>query len=296
MKTRLSVLVFTLIVSACSTKNAVVQAAKPQADAKIKREVLFIEETIRPGDVKFINLPKVEGLTLTCRGVPQTVSHDKDKIVGVVIESYFTEFKPFQCEVKVNEELSSVYTFTVVDREFQEETLRVSPRTIKLSRPDQDRAWREQQILNQIYQSSMPELLIKGPFVRPLNSKITSIYGIRRVYNKSKKGQHLGTDFRAPVGVKIPATNRGKVVLARDLFYTGHTVIIDHGLEIFTVYGHLSKILVKEGDIVEKNDLIALSGNTGRSSGPHLHWGVKVQGQYVDGLVLVDESKKFFLP
>ena len=128
----------------------------------------------------------------------------------------------------------------------------------------------------------------------PLNSVITSIYGIKRTYNKQHKGQHLGTDFRAPIGEKIPASNRGKIVFSGDLFYTGWTVIIDHGLDIFTVYGHLSKTLVEAGQIVQKGDLIGLAGNTGRSSGPHLHWGVKIQGQYIDGIDLSEQTKKQF--
>ena len=279
----------------CSSYRAQTQ----NQDSKVPvptREVLYVDETIRPGDVKFLKLPKVAGMKFFCRGAEHKITENEDHSVGVVMESYFTDFKPFSCELKIKEELATVYNFTVMERRFNEETLRVSPRTIKLSQKDQDRAWQEQLVLNKIYASSHPSLLFKTPFVKPLNSKVTSIYGVRRIYNNEKKGQHLGTDFRAPIGEKVPATNRGMVVLARDLFYTGHTVIIDHGMEIFTVYGHLSKTLVKEGDIVEKNDIIGLSGNTGRSSGPHLHWGVKVQGQYVDGMILVDESKKFFLP
>ena len=83
-----------------------------------------------------------------------------------------------------------------------------------------------------------------------------------------------------------------KSCFSGDLFCTGGTVIIDHGLDVFSVYGHLSETLARVGDIVERGDVIGLSGNTGRSSGPHLHWGMKIQGQYVDGISLVEESKK----
>jgi murein DD-endopeptidase MepM/ murein hydrolase activator NlpD len=127
-----------------------------------------------------------------------------------------------------------------------------------------------------------------------MTSLVTSLYGTKRVYNRQKKSQHLGIDYRAAIGDQVPATNAGKIVYAGDLFYTGWTVIIDHGLDIFSVYGHLSKTLVKEGQFVVRGELIGLSGNTGRTSGPHLHWGVKVQGQYVDGFVLIDETKKVF--
>lgn len=285
-----------LLLISCSTTKKMAEVEPSKQVVEKKREVLQIEEQIRPGDIKFVKLPMLENVTLTCRGQKQTISEFNGGAIGVVIESYFTDFKPFKCEVHVGGELSTIYSFKVVDRKFNEETLKVSPRTVTLSKKDQDRVWQEQQILNKLYANSLPQLLIKEPFVMPLNSKITSIYGVRRLFNNVKRGQHLGTDFRAAIGVQIPATNRGKVVLARDLFYTGNTVILDHGLDIFTVYGHLSKTLVKEGDIVERGDLIGLSGNTGRSSGPHLHWGVKVQGQYVDGVVLVNESEKFFLP
>src|SRR5690606_19918316 len=256
------ILMILVLISACSTKQEIINKEAPAP----KREVIFIEETIRPGDIKFVKLPSVENVSFNCRGKEQSVSQHENQSIGVVIETYFTDFKPFQCEVRVGGELSTLYTFNVVERKFSEETLRVSPRTIQLSKADQDRVWREQQVLNKLYASSLPQLLIKEPFLAPLDSKITSIYGVRRLYNNIKRGQHLGTDFRAAIGVNIPATNRGKVVLARNLFYTGYTVILDHGLDIFTVYGHLSKTLVKEGDIVERGDLIGLSGNTGRTS------------------------------
>src|SRR5690606_33229474 len=209
-------------------------------------------------------------------------------------ESYFSELKPFTC--KAQDELGVYHeiSFKVENKEYHAEQLKVNPRTIKLSPKDQARANKEQQMLNKIYASSLKELPFALPFVRPMESHVTSVYGPRRVYTQMKKGQHLGTDFRAAIGDKVPAANRGKVVFAGDLFYTGHTVIIDHGLDIFTVYGHLSKTLVKAGTTVERGQVIGLSGNTGRTSGPHLHWGVKVQGQYIDGFVLVDETKKYF--
>ena len=92
-------------------------------------------------------------------------------------------------------------------------------------------------------------------------------------------------------GTKIPAVNNGKVVFTGDLFYSGHTVIVDHGLGIFTLYGHLSDMAVKVGDGVQKGDIVGLSGNTGRSTAPHLHWGVIIHGDDIDGLTLVEQSQ-----
>ena len=253
-----------------------------------------IEMEIKPGEVRWVRFPITgDKPSFECRKSP--VKFQKFGNVGhaVVIESYFSDLRPFKCIVKNDDVPTHELRFKVVNREFKAEQLKVPPKTIRLSAKDQARADKEQVMLNLIYASSEKEFLFQQPFIQPMNSLVTSVYGTKRVYNGVKAGQHLGIDYRAAIGDKIPTANRGKVVFAGDLFYTGWTVIIDHGQDIFTVYGHCSKTLVKEGDIVERGQLIALSGNTGRTSGPHLHWGVKVQGQYIDGFVLIDETKKY---
>lgn len=253
------------------------------------------ELEIRPGEVRLVEFEtEGENFRFFCRDKEQRIQRQGNKLRAVVMESYFTNFSPFSCQLKQDEQMLHEIVVKVVDKEFKAEQLRVNPRRIKLNKKDQKRADAEQLILNKIYASSVDTFLFDQSFKAPLESVITSTYGTKRVYNKQKKGQHLGTDFRAAVGVKVPATNKGKVVFAGDLFYTGGTVIIDHGLDIFSVYGHLSKPLVEAGQVVERGQVIGLSGNTGRTSGPHLHWGVKVQGQYIDGMALIEESKKIF--
>jgi murein DD-endopeptidase MepM/ murein hydrolase activator NlpD len=255
-----------------------------------------IEElSIRPGEVKLIEFPlEYKDSQLFCRGGEVKLQKNEKKAQAIIVESYFSELKPFSCQLKLAERIVREFHFTVRVREYKAEQLKVDPKRIKLSPKDQKRADAEQLILNRIYASSPSTFLFKTSFVEPMSSVMTSVYGTKRVYNKQKKSQHLGIDYRAAIGEKVPAANSGKVVFSGDLFYTGWTVILDHGLDIFTVYGHLSKTLVKEGETVDRGQIIALSGNTGRTSGPHLHWGVKVQGQYIDGLVLVDETKRMF--
>jgi murein DD-endopeptidase MepM/ murein hydrolase activator NlpD len=251
--------------------------------------------SIKPGEVRWIDfeIPN-ENVKLFCRDSEVKIQKSGKKAQAVIIESYFSELKPFTCYLKEKDQNLYELFFAVEDKEYKAEKLKVDPKRIMLSPKDQKRADEEQVVLNKIYASSPEKILFSSSFMPPLNSHVTSIYGTKRVYNKEKKGQHLGIDYRAAIGDKVPSTNAGKVVYAGDLFYTGWTVIIDHGLDIFSVYGHLSKPLVQAGELVEKGQLIGLSGNTGRTSGPHLHWGVKVQGQYVDGFVLVDETKKVF--
>ena len=250
---------------------------------------------ISQGEVRWIEflLPKDEA-KLFCRGAE--VKFVKKDSVGLafIIESYFSDFTPLTCRVESLGATISEFHFIVKEKDYHAEQLKVDPKKIKLSLVDEKRVMAEQLVLNKIYASSLPNFLFTETFMQPLTSHVTSVYGNRRVYNKQKKGQHLGIDYRAAIGDKVPASNAGKIVFSGDLFYTGWTVIIDHGLDIFTIYGHLSKTLVKDGDLVNRGHLIGLSGNTGRTSGPHLHWGTKVQGEYIDGLVLVEESKKYF--
>ena len=144
----------------------------------------------------------------------------------------------------------------------------------------------------EIYKSPHRLAQFSEPFMRPLKTKITSNFGYKRVFNNKKDSWHSGTDLRAAIGTKIPAANRGIVRFAGELFFNGGTVILDHGLGVYTMYCHLSKVLVQEGEVVPKGAIIAKSGNTGRSTGPHLHWGTKVNGYWVDSISMVKESRK----
>ncbi len=250
---------------------------------------------IHPGEVRILQFQvKDPEAKLFCRDLPVRYSSNGKLARAILIETYFSDLTPYTCQQKKGDRVLESYSLKVIAKEYEAEFLKVDMKKIKLNAKDQKRADAEQLILDKIYASSNNDFFFQLPFQEPMTSFKTSIYGKKRVYNNHKKGQHLGIDYRAAIGEKVPAANRGRVVLARDLFYTGWTVLIDHGLEVFTNYGHLSKTLISEGTIVEKGDIIGLSGNTGRTSGPHLHWGVKIQGQYVDGMSLVTETEQTF--
>lgn len=121
-----------------------------------------------------------------------------------------------------------------------------------------------------------------GNFVAPVAMEVSETFGTSRTFNGKLASVHRGTDFRAPTGTPVHASNAGEVVLARELFYEGNCVVIDHGLGFMTMYMHLSQLDVKEGDKVEKGQTIALSGGTGRVTGPHLHMSVRWSGEYLD--------------
>jgi murein DD-endopeptidase MepM/ murein hydrolase activator NlpD len=121
-----------------------------------------------------------------------------------------------------------------------------------------------------------------GDFVTPIKAKPTDSFGMTRVFNEELTSTHRGTDFPVNEGAPVVVSNSGTVVLAKELFYEGNCVIVDHGQRLFTIYMHLSKIDAKAGNKLKKGERLGLSGQTGRVTGPHLHMGVRWNGAYLD--------------
>ncbi|HLH36659.1 MAG TPA: M23 family metallopeptidase [Alloacidobacterium sp.] len=142
-------------------------------------------------------------------------------------------------------------------------------------------------IKDRIFAESASAPLWRGNFRLPVQSPATDSFGTRRVFNGKLASVHRGMDFRAASGTPVHAANSGRVILARKLFYEGNCVVIDHGQQFMTIYMHLSKILVSEGQSVKTHQLLGLSGATGRATGPHLHFAVRWQGGYLDPALLL---------
>lgn len=121
-----------------------------------------------------------------------------------------------------------------------------------------------------------------GDFVTPVKAKPTDSFGMTRLFNEERTSTHRGTDFPVNEGAPVVVSNSGTVVLAKELFYEGNCVIVDHGQRFFTIYMHLSKLEVKPGNKLGKGERLGLSGQTGRVTGPHLHMGVRWNGAYLD--------------
>lgn len=183
------------------------------------------------------------------------------------------------------------FRIRIQDLDYPREALTVDSRRVVLTPENRRRVEKEKRMLGQLYEQTAPTPLFSQPFRRPLDSKITSRYGNERVFNGVLPAHHLGTDFRAWTGTRIPVANAGRVVFAGELFFLGNTVVVDHGLGVFTQYGHLSDIKVKVGDRVSQGDIVGLSGSMGRSTATHLHWDVVVNGHLVNGLKFVDNGQ-----
>jgi murein DD-endopeptidase MepM/ murein hydrolase activator NlpD len=149
-------------------------------------------------------------------------------------------------------------------------------------------------LLKGVYEKVTPQKLWSGAWQLPVDGAITARYGEQRSINGSPpSGHHGGTDIGVPEGTPVHATNSGRVVLARQLHVRGNMVIIDHGGGLFSGYAHLSEIKVTEGQMVAAGDVIAASGNTGLSTGAHLHWEMSSFGILLDAIRFTDGSNGF---
>ena len=175
-------------------------------------------------------------------------------------------------------------------REFPVKRLRVKEEYVTPPAEVRERIRRESELLKSIYQRFTSAWLGEGTFIVPANGKVFDNFGERRIYNDKPRSSHGGVDISAPTGTPVLASNSGEVVLASDLYFSGKTVIIDHGLGLFSLYCHFSKINVKRGQDIRRGDVIGEVGSTGRVTGPHLHWGIKILGSRVDPYSLLSFS------
>ena len=154
--------------------------------------------------------------------------------------------------------------------------------------PEQQKQIEEGQQIKKDYLNRVtPDREWSGAFTEPADAAISDVFGSQRIFNGKATSTHWGLDFRVPTGTPVAAMNDGTVLLARPLYFEGNFVVLDHGQGLLTIYMHLSDFKVKEGDRVKRGQIIALSGGTGRATGPHLHVGVRWQGTYLDPAGLV---------
>jgi len=166
-------------------------------------------------------------------------------------------------------------------------TLSVAPKFVEPSPEALKVIAEESKVKANVFASSAGEPLWAGDFRAPVSAAATDSFGTRRMFNKKVASIHKGADFHAPMGTPVHAANSGVVVLARQLYFEGNCVIIDHGMGLYTLSMHFSRIDVHEGQHVSRGDELGLSGATGRVTGPHLHWAVRWEGAYLDPIKLL---------
>ncbi len=184
--------------------------------------------------------------------------------------------------------IAHVYTLKVEHKAYQTRQLTVAPRYVEPSPEVGERIASEAQQQRAIFATVTKERLWRGSWRRPVAGPATSAFGSRSVFNGQPRSPHSGADFRAAEGTPVTAPNVGKVVLTGDTYFSGGSVILDHGWGLYSYFAHLSEIFVEEGDLVEPGQMVGHAGATGRVTGPHLHWTLRLNGARVDPLSLID--------
>ena len=209
-------------------------------------------------------------------------------IVGADLESepgrYYITFR------RGREEFSS--SIRIVSGEFRTARIRLPREMVEFDEEARARIGREKKRLLAVLSRVTPRRLWKGPFIMPLRGRTTGEFGERRVLNGEQRSPHGGLDIAAPAGTPVRAAARGRVALRGSFFFYGNFVVLDHGLGVYTLYAHMEKVLVKEGDPVDKGQTIGLVGATGRATGPHLHFAVSLGGARVSPEAFIATTRR----
>ncbi len=286
--------VYCLVVAAGVSGLVLSGAAASQTKTGAELTVSTKARSIRPGELVL--------LTVRARG-PISEFHarafDRDQpafavdartwrvLVGIDLE---TTPRTYPVEIAATTQagaLHAAHPLVVVARQFRTRKLTVDPAFVNPPPDVQERIARESAELSALWSRSVPTRLWTGAFVRPVPDEANSAFGTRSILNGEARSPHSGADFISATGTPIKAPNAGRVVLAGELYYTGNTVVLDHGLSLFSLFAHLSEIGVKVGDTVSAGDVIGKVGATGRVTGPHLHWTVRINGARIDPLSLL---------
>ncbi len=203
------------------------------------------------------------------------------------------EIQPARYEIKVcatdgkGTVYSRVYSLKVEKVDFGIQRLSLPSYMVDLDAKTLERVNEESRQLKVLFQAYRDERLWRGAFIRPVDGELSASFGLRRIINDQPRSPHTGIDLRAEEGTPVLASNSGFVVLVDELFFGGKSVILDHGWGIYSMYFHLSEVLVLHGDRISKGAMLGRVGSTGRSTRPHLHWGIRMNGARVDPLSLV---------
>jgi len=208
----------------------------------------------------------------------------KAAIIGIPVTA-----RTGSATINMTNEWGAVYEIpiTILAREFRSETLHLNPTVTSIVTDPNPQRTREAEIIWGIWSTTGDQIYHAGRHSLPVTStRRTSPFGFRRtnIYSNgtSASSIHTGIDFGIPTGTEVRASGRGRVALSRMRILTGYSVVIEHAPGVYSMYYHLDSVIARENTIVETGAIVGLSGSTGYSTGPHLHWEFRVSGEYVD--------------
>ena len=275
-----------------TTQNSVVKAA---ADLGVPLDVQWLPESAKTGRLLVVDVrvaPSVAPIVLLqaeldgrlCTVWPVSADRRHWRLFGPVP----IDLKPgaiklaIEASLKDGEHGRFDKPIAVVEGDYDKRSITVGKKFTSPSKAQRRRAAKENVSLQAALATKTPERLWRGSFAKPTPGDETSPFGTLRTYNKKRRSRHLGWDLDGKVGAPITATNNGRIVLADNRFYTGGTVIIDHGQGIFSMYFHMSRLDVVVGNTVVKGEGLGAVGASGQVTGPHLHFSIKMAGEYTD--------------
>ena len=188
------------------------------------------------------------------------------------------------------------HTLVVRSKAFPTRQLKVDDAFVNPPASAQERIAQDTRDLNDAWSHPAATKLWGTGFIKPVPEMANSAFGTRSIFNGQARNPHSGADFPSPAGTPVKAPAAGRVVIARDLYFSGNTIVIDHGLGLFSLLAHLSAIDVKPGANVNTGDIVGKVGATGRVTGPHLHWAVRLGGARVDPMSLLASVLKQHAP
>jgi murein DD-endopeptidase MepM/ murein hydrolase activator NlpD len=251
---------------------------------------------LRPGDVVRVEvrsakaLGRIEG-TAFQRPIALMIASDARTATGLIGMAAETAAGAYHVDIHgetaTGERVDASRTLTVAKALFRSQRLRVDPRFVEPPREALPRIANERERIGALSHAIDRERPWQAPFGPPLDTPVSEPFGVRRTFNGELASQHRGVDLKGAMGTPIAAPGAGRVVLADDLYYTGNTVVIDHGYGVVSLLAHMSRVLVKEGQLVDPGAIVGEVGATGRVTGPHLHWSAWVGGVSIDPLSLV---------
>jgi hypothetical protein len=271
-------------------------AVSPRAQEGL--DVSIVARAVQPGEVVRVDVTCACAVapraTAFGRAVPLVLSVDGTRWQGLVGVDLDALPGPYPLLVEVAGQNPALARTTVLDVQparFKTRTLRVASKYVDPPTEVVDRIVTEAALLDRIFNTITPATSTH-PFALPLPTRPTSNFGSRSVFNGQPRNPHAGIDFSSPSGTIVTAPSAGTIVLARELYFTGNTVIIDHGAGLYSLFAHLSSMTVGAGDAAGQGARLGRVGATGRATGPHLHWSVRLNGARVDPLSLIEATEE----
>lgn len=184
------------------------------------------------------------------------------------------------------------HRFDVIGKKYQEQRITIKDKgKVDLSKKSLDRVIREKKVINQFKAAWTDTPEVAFEFISPVDGPLSSKFGLKRFFNDKPRRPHSGLDFAVGTGTPIKAPADATVVGVGDFFFNGKAVFLEHGQGLISIYGHMSRIDVKQGDRVQQGDVLGAVGKTGRVTGAHLHWTVMLNGTTVDPELFLPPSQ-----